>query len=401
MDGIDAALFTIAPYAGDGEPEEHRVPRLLIELGHSRLHSFAPRLRKELQAMIAGSPASWEEVCRLNIALGEIFAEAALALIAQAGTDGRSIDLIGSHGQTIWHAPEQKDFHGVITSGTLQLGEPAVIAARTGIPVVGDFRPADMACGGQGAPLVSFADEVLFGAEGIATGVLNLGGIANITAIDQNGTACLAFDTGPANMLIDRACERLFNCQFDRNGELARQGQVDLEWLRQLLTLPYYKQVPPKTTGRELFGVNYADRLIDESINRGVKSNDCVATFTALSAKSIALAYHEFVQPVVRLERLVTGGGGADNSYLIELLSQFWPHPVKLMRHEDFGYSTKFKESMLFALLAYTTFFHVPNNVPSCTGANQRVCLGKLILPPVLNQSESGYSKKAEQRENT
>jgi anhydro-N-acetylmuramic acid kinase len=315
----------------------------------------------------------------LNTALGEAFADAALTIIKQAGMTPSEIDLIGSHGQTLWHVPDATDFWGTDTRGTLQLGESSVIWARTNIPVIADFRTADMAVGGQGAPLVSFADEVLFGGRGTACGVLNLGGIANITAINARGRAIMAFDTGPANMIIDRACSAFFDKEYDEDGMIARKGKIDEKWLSEILDQAYFKRQPPKTTGRELFGRPYADQLIRQAKARGLSGEDTVATLTALTAKSIANAYADFIESTVKLDEIVVGGGGADNSYLIELLKKYWSHEVKISRHEDFGISTKFKEALLFALLAYTTYFGVPNNVPVCTGASKRVCLGKLV----------------------
>lgn len=379
MDGIDAAAFRIIPLKQDTRTNGHPTPQALeVELIDSTLYPMEPQLQKKMQSMIASGRCTLEEICRLNVALGEVFAQATLALMKKAGLTKHDVDLIGSHGQTIWHAPELRKFAGVMTRATLQLGEPSVIAARTGIPVIADFRMRDMAVGGQGAPLVSFADEVLFGNEGEATGVLNIGGIANITIINARGEASVAFDTGPGNMLIDRVSEVLFGKKFDENGELAAEGKIAEDWLQLELEHPYFQQEPPKTTGRELFSFAFADRLIEEGHKQDLSDHDIVATVTALTAASIADGYKRFVLPSTRIERLVLGGGGADNPTLCKMLQERWPHPIKLMRHEDFGISTKFKEALLFALLAYTTHFGIPNNVPRCTGATTRVCLGKI-----------------------
>jgi anhydro-N-acetylmuramic acid kinase len=253
-----------------------------------------------------------------------------------------------------------------------------VIAARTGVAVIGDFRTRDVANGGQGAPLVAFADEVLFGGDGETTGVLNIGGIANITVIDEHGEAIMAFDTGPGNMLIDRIVEQSFQKDFDENGKIAASGKVDRAWVDEILQQPYFSEKPPKTTGRELFGFAFADALMEEGQKRGLSKEDIVASVTAVTSISVAEAYKRFVEPQLRLEKLVLGGGGADNAILTKGLVAAWPHPIKLKRHEDFGVSTKFKEALLFALLAYTTHFGIPNNVPQCTGADARVCLGKI-----------------------
>ncbi|HEY9733795.1 MAG TPA: anhydro-N-acetylmuramic acid kinase [Drouetiella sp.] len=377
MDGIDAALFSITPRAqsnGDGT-----IPALDIKLVASRLEEFPSEFKRGLQRLVASGEASLQKVCLLNTALGEVFATACKKLIRSVPE--LDVHLIGSHGQTIWHAPNQSDLWSVLTTGTLQLGEPAILAARTGIPVVADFRPADMANGGQGAPLVSFADAVLFGSDRIATAVLNIGGIANLTAIDEHGVAFLAFDTGPGNVLIDRAMRRFYQKEFDADGQIGRSGVVDEKLLSQVLAQPYFKQLPPKTTGRELFGDTYADALIDSAVQTGMAPNDIVATLTAITARSIANGYRDFVSSNCKVSRLILGGGGADNSFLVDLIRKNWPHEIRILKHEECGISTKFKESLLFALLAYTTYHGIPNSVPACTGASKSVCLGKLSLP--------------------
>lgn len=380
MDGIDAALFSIKPRSqAHGTGADSSIPALEVELLASTLEEFPSQFRRGLLKLIASGDTSLQRVCLLNTALGEVFAKACLKLIRSV--PHLDVHLIGSHGQTVWHAPNHTDLWSVSTRGTLQLGEPAILAARTGIPVVADFRPADMANGGQGAPLVSFADAVLFGADKIPTAVLNIGGIANLTLIDGKGVAVTAFDTGPGNMLIDRAMNRLYGNDFDRDGEIARSGKVDTKLLDRIFAHPYFHQPPPKTTGRELFGDRFADALIDEAKQSGLSNEDLVATLTALTARSIAAGYNDFAMLHCRADRLILGGGGADNAHLVESIKQYWPHQIKIMRHEDCGISTKFKESLLFALLAYTTYHGIPNSVPACTGAAKSVCLGKLSLP--------------------
>jgi anhydro-N-acetylmuramic acid kinase len=381
MDGIDAALFAIRPKSSELESGSG-VPELDIKLLSSMVYPFETSFQNRLQAAVASPSITWDQICLLNVALGEVFGEAALKLMREARLSGHRADLIGSHGQTVWHSPTPRNFWGVEVAGTLQLGEPAVIAARTGRPVIADFRTADIAVGGEGAPLVCFADEVLFGHSGRAVGVLNIGGIANITVLGQDGRAIMAFDTGPGNMLMDRAASRLMDKPFDHDGAFARTGRVDDAWLDELMSLPYFRRLPPKTTGRELFGFSFADDLIEKCAQRGLSAADCLATLTALSAATIASAYEDFVAERLRISELVLGGGGADNGFLIDLIRKYWPHDLTIKRHEDFGISTKFKEALLFALLAYTTCFKIPNNVPACTGASRRVCLGKFVQTP-------------------
>jgi anhydro-N-acetylmuramic acid kinase len=331
-----------------------------------------------MQKSVASKPADWREVCLLNAALGEIFADACFKTVKAAGMSMTDIDLIGSHGQTIWHAPDSASFWGMPGRGTLQLGEPSIISARTNVPVIADFRHADMAEGGQGAPLVPFADEVLFGQDGIASGILNLGGIANITILTKDGEARLAFDTGPANMIIDRLAQELFGREFDYGGNIAGSGTIDEAWLTRLLRHPYFFRLPPKTTGRELFGYQFADQLIDEARDKKVKAEDLMATVTALTARTITNAYKSFVLPDTDIERLILAGGGSSNNFLIGELKRTWPKEIPILRHEDLGIAAKFKESFLFALLAFTSYNGIANNVPACTGARRRVCLGKM-----------------------
>lgn len=379
MDAIDAAVFLIEPKPVS-ETANAR-PSLSIKMLSSLLYPIDESFRDRLKDLVTSAKSPLEDLCRLNVALGKIFAQAALELIDCSGLKKTDIDLIGSHGQTIWHCPQKANFWGVTTTGTMQLGEAAMIAAATGIPVVADFRIQDMAFGGQGAPLVAFADEVLFAHRNKPTGILNLGGIANITIINRFGEAILAFDTGPGNMIIDRTAKVLYNLEFDPEGSLAAEGTINQEWLSCLLTHPYFKTKPPKTTGREMFGFSFADQLINQGKERNLEASDLIATITALTALSIAQAYEQFVFQLEPIDTLVLGGGGAENKTLVYLLDKFWPHPIEIKRHEEYGISTKFKEALLFALLAYTTYFGVPNNIPTCTGASRRVCLGKLSRP--------------------
>jgi anhydro-N-acetylmuramic acid kinase len=379
MDGIDAAIFRIIPLGSAGKSNGHSaLQNLDVEMLDAVVHPLPTLLVRKMQSIIRSGQATLEDTIRLHVALGEVFATAAIAIMKRCNLTRTEVDLIGSHGQTMWHAPAMRKFAGIPTHGTMQLGDASIIAARTGVPVISDFRARDMAKGGQGAPLVAFADEVLFGAEEGPTAVLNIGGIANITILDRHGEAAMAFDTGPGNLLIDRLAYKLFQKSFDEGGELAAAGRVDEQWLQELLKHKYFAEQPPKTTGRELFGASVADELITESESRGLSAKDAIATVTALTAASIAASYERFILSDYKVNTLILGGGGADNKTLCEQLSKRWPHAIKIKRHEDYGISTKFKEALLFALLAYTTHFGIANNVPRCTGASQRVCLGTI-----------------------
>lgn len=386
MDGVDAAVFRITPLAEKQDPDsdssaQRSCPPLKIEMLGSTLYEFEPSLREKMKAIIGSGQCSLDDICRLDAALGESFALAIEELLNRCKIDKQDVDLIGSHGQTLWHAPQEKSFAGISCANTLQLGQAAIIAERTNLPVVADFRVQDMAAGGQGAPLVSFADEVLFAESGESIGVLNIGGIANLTVINKDGNAVMAFDTGPGNMLIDRCAEKFFGKEYDNGGALAEAGTVAENWLEDLLCHPYYSMKPPKTTGRELFGITFADSLIEEGLARKLSSNAIIATLSALTAASIARQYQTFIRDSVEIKKLILGGGGAENKFLVSELHKRWPHELAVAKHEDYGISTKFKEALLFALLAYTSYFQINNNVPACTGARRPVCMGKLSRP--------------------
>ncbi|MEZ4543841.1 MAG: anhydro-N-acetylmuramic acid kinase [Cyanobacteriota/Melainabacteria group bacterium] len=376
MDGIDAAVFKITPLA---ELKNGGPPKLSTELLYSTLIPFEESFRKNLTELVNSGRADLKEICLLNAALGKVFARAAEQVIASCAEQKIEVDLIGSHGQTIWHEPAATELWGVETRGTLQLGDGSEIATLTKIPVVCDFRTNDVALGGQGAPLVSFADEVLFGNSGGALGILNIGGIANLTVLDSSGRARYAYDSGPGHMVIDRFCQVFFNQEYDDAGKIAASGNIDKSWLAELMQNPYFSRPLPKTTGREDFGYKYADKLIEDAREKGIAKEDAVATVTALTAKSIADSYNLYIRNEFAIEELVVGGGGGQNSTMLGFIKEYWDGPVSIKLHEDYGISTKFKEALLFALLAYTTYFQVPNNVPVCTGAARRVCLGKLI----------------------
>jgi anhydro-N-acetylmuramic acid kinase len=295
---------------------------------------------------------------RLNFLVGELFAEA----VIQCGVPLETIQLIGSHGQTIFHEGEPIDFLGRKIASTLQVGEPAVIAARTGIETIADFRPADIAAGGKGAPLVPFFDYQLFRDPEIARIALNIGGIANITVIPAAAKPedVVAFDTGPGNMVIDALVP-----PFDRNGERARAGRVNQKLLERLLADPYYQRDPPKSCGREQYGSEFVR-------STGID----VATATELTARSIALAIERY--PATR--EVIVSGGGAHNLYLMERLRALIK--PRLTTSGEFGIGVDSKEAILFAVLAYETHQRRAGNLPSATGARNPVILGKISPRP-------------------
>ncbi len=380
-DGIDAAVVQI-----EGAP-----PMLAWKLLAAIQTPHPPALREAIFAGFGTPPAKTgtaEHLCRLNFALGRAFGAAALEALAAAGLTPQQADLIGSHGQTLWHIPTGPD------ASTLQLGEPAVIAEMTGLPVVSNFRTRDMAVGGQGAPLVAYVDTLLLTHPTRHRAAQNIGGIANVTYIppaiqDAGGIAAggiaacpcttlpMAFDTGPGNMLIDDAARRATGgaWDYDHDGVLAAAGRVDTGFLEEMLTDPYFQATPPKTTGRETFGAQRGAVLWEQGLARGLTQNDIVATITALTAESISRAYHDFLTRYP--DEVILSGGGAANPTLVAMLRERLA-PARLLRSDDLGLPGAAKEALIFAILAYETWHGRPGNLPAATGAHRAAILGNI-----------------------
>ena len=362
VDGIDAAVVDVT---AEGEALKVRL------LGYVE-SQIDEALRERIYALFSPEQSRIDEVCEVNVLLGEAFADAAALAIRQAGVRA---DLVASHGQTVWHqvAPGH-------TRSTLQLGEPSVIAERLGVTTVADFRPRDIAAGGQGAPLASWGDALLFGDQQLSRAVQNIGGIGNVTWVPPGGQweAMLAFDTGPGNALIDHAAWRLSGGmqRFDVDGALAAAGRVDDSALAELLDHPYFRAQTPKSTGRELFGAQLVDPFIDRCLARGLKHSDILATLTAFTAHSIVDQYRRFLPG--RPDEVVVGGGGSRNPVLMRLLSELLD-PAQIRLHEEFGLPSLGREAVYFALMGHEALHGRPNTVPSCTGATHSVVMGKLI----------------------
>jgi len=378
VDGIDVA---IADIHGGLIPDS----ALAVQPIEFDTVPWPAAMRTQIFGLFAEATTS-AALCRANFAVGEVFAHAALHTLDQAGLSPTRIDLIGSHGQTLWHDVQA----GIVTS-TLQIGEPAVIAARTGITTVGNFRVADVAVGGQGAPLVSIFDWLLLRPastlNNIAGGwraVQNIGGIGNVTFLPPQGVDAppSAFDTGPGNALIDWAAGVASAGQlaYDLDGQLAATGQVAPDLVARWLAQPYFQQAPPKTTGRELFGAALAQTWYEEAKALNLRDVDFVATITELTAASIADAYARFAPATVA--QIVIGGGGARNPVLMDRIRaqvmQRLGHPVEVCTHEALGINSDAKEALTFALLAYLAWHGVAGNVPACTGAQQAAVLGQI-----------------------
>ncbi|PLS79802.1 MAG: anhydro-N-acetylmuramic acid kinase [Chloroflexi bacterium] len=360
VDAIDAALVVIEPR--DGE--------LTLSVRAFAMQPFDPGLQARVRALLPPHQGSTAEVCEINVLLGEAFADAARAVVEQAGLTLDTVDLIASHGQTVYHqiAP------GTVRS-TLQIGAPAVIAERTACTVVADFRPRDMAAGGEGAPLVSYLDRLVFTDNLKYRALQNIGGIGNVTYLPPTG-AVLAFDTGPGNVLIDEGV-RLLTLEaatFDQDGVLAAAGTVDETLLTEWLTHPFLHLPPPKSTGREAWGRREAEQYVAQARNHGLSLPDTIATLTAFTAHSIAAAYNRHLG---RVDEALVGGGGARNPTLLRMLQAALPH-TDVRPMDDVGLNADAKEAVAFALLGYATLHGWPSNVPAATGAVRPVVLGSL-----------------------
>ena len=321
---------------------------------------------------LANNKGTVSDICFMNFIVGNLFAETANKLIEKANLSKDNIDFISTHGQTIWHMPEQNEIDGIKTGSTLQIGDISVISQKTGIMTIGDYRPKDIAAEGQGAPLVPFADKILFGTDKNRI-IQNIGGISNSTVL-SNQCDIFAFDNGPGNMLIDYCMQKFFNKSYDKNGETALKGKTNKNWLKKLFALPYYKIIPPKSTGRELFNNNYMEEMLKYA---PADKYDIIATITDLTALTISNSYEKFILPKTSIDEIVLGGGGAYNNAIKTYLKNYLPNiPVKT--HEDYNIPNKLKECIAFAYLGYFTLIKKPNNIPSCTGADMPVIMGKI-----------------------
>ncbi|MDQ0256649.1 anhydro-N-acetylmuramic acid kinase [Evansella vedderi] len=369
VDGIDAALVKIN---GSGFETE-------VELIHFETVNYDNALKERIFKVCEPKTSSVDEVCRLNVVLGEKMAEAAIKVVTEAGLSLGDVDFVSSHGQTIYHLPDE--------AATLQIGELAVIAKKTGCVTVGDFRPSDMAVGGQGAPLVPFVDMVLFTSAKKGRVLVNIGGMGNLTVLPkglEQGADILAFDTGPGNVLIDEVVRLGTNGAkaFDNGGELAEAGEIKEKWLAEMVNGDSYLTQPfPKSTGREYYNKGMAEKLWKEGQDKGYSFEDIIATVTAYTVRSISYTIVEQLDPHFNgeLDEVLIGGGGVHNRFLMERLEKELGRPVMSM--EEVGFSSDAKEAIAFAILGNEFLRQQPNNVPSATGASKLVSMGKLVLP--------------------
>jgi anhydro-N-acetylmuramic acid kinase len=375
-DAIDVALVEIT---GRGWKTRHRLVAF-----HSAKYPLA--VRQRILKVAGGAKVTAREISQLNFLLGELFARACINACHRAKVSLRRLQLIGSHGQTIHHQPLGAPFCGKQVRSTLQIAEPAVIAGRTGVTVVADFRPADLVAGGQGAPLVPFFDYLTLRHPRKGRIWLNIGGIANLTAIPAGGSPSdvIAFDTGPGNMLMDALATRLSDARagYDAGGKMAAQGKVSERLLTRFMRQSYFRKPPPKTAGREQFGAAYLRRcFIDEFGSSHRNLVDALATATAFTAETIAQAVSDFVLPKFPVAECIVSGGGIKNRYLMtRLRDRLRSHgPVRLLPSTSIGVPPQAKEAVAFAVLAYQTYHHQPANLPAATGARHPALLGKVV----------------------
>ena len=389
VDGIDAAIVEIT-----GHGLETKVDLLAFET-----FPFPPSVPQCILALCQPDTGRVDDICEMNFYIGHLFAEAVKHILQKSGMRASNIDLIGSHGQTIHHLPEthqplkkpvfdngknRAEAHIIKKPSTLQIGEPAVIAHETGIPTIADFRVADMAAGGQGAPLVSYPDYLLFQDNVKTVGLLNIGGIANLTVLPANGTinSVSAADTGPGNMCIDAVVTEITQGseRYDKAGKRAAQGTPYQPLIDEWLKHPFFHLPPPKTTGREIFGYTYAMECLAACRKHELSDNACIATLTELTVQTIANYIARFVAEQNPIDTLYVSGGGVHNRTIMrrlgELLSDTAVEPV-----DNSGISADAKEAIAFAILANETLHGHAGNLPSATGASVRKVLGKFVLP--------------------
>ena len=383
VDGVDVAVCRISGPVN--------APKIKL-LGHSSL-AYSKAIRTAVLRAMDAKSISAAELSRLNWRLGAVYAEAVEKACAAAGiATGEAssrLSLVGSHGQTIYHQGSAAKYLGAAVRATWQIGEASVIAERLHVPVVSDFRPADLAADGQGAPLVPMLDYVMFRSTRVSRVLQNLGGIGNLTALpaacDVDGV--MAFDTGPANMVIDQCMMQLYGKAFDRGGAVGRRGRVLQEVVRAVLQQPYFSAAPPKSCGREEFGAAFVLKFIEQCKKQDARDEDIVATATALTAESVLDAYRKFVwahigqsAPLAKVEYIVAGGGAKNGTLTGMLRGRLEPLGIKVRTMEDLGVPAQAKEGVAFALLAWLTWHRQVGNIRTATGANRGVVLGKVTF---------------------
>ncbi|MFD2114607.1 anhydro-N-acetylmuramic acid kinase [Paenibacillus yanchengensis] len=378
VDGIDAAVIEIRPIA----TADHVLDVRLLAFENK---PFVPAVREQIFRLFDPAKATIDKVGAMHTWLGELYAEAAQSVLALSGLQAEQVMVIGSHGQTIYHAPEDNFVASYNLRCSVQIGDGAIIANRTGIACVSDFRVADMALGGQGAPLVPFTEYVLFREETTCLLLQNIGGIGNMTVLPA-GTSLeevFAFDTGPGNMIIDGLVALLYPpLMMDVGGKIAAQGTIVAELLEWLQADDYYTMALPKSTGRERFGEQYVAAIVQKMNEQGWQKEDVITTVTYFTAWTIVHSYHYYVAAEQTLARLIVSGGGSYNSTLMGFLQKlFVPLGIDVCTQEEIGGNSDAKEAVAFALLAFYTMERLPNTISRVTGATAPAIMGKISYP--------------------
>lgn len=368
LDGVDAVLVDIEGTGLDTK----------VEVVAFNTYEIPSEIKEEIKKACLVSESSSALICSLNFKLGYLFSNAVKNICKEANINTEDIEFVATHGQTIYHIPKSIDNY---IPSTLQIGEPAVIALENNVKVISNFRTMDIAAGGEGAPLVPYSEFILYGGRGEDIALQNIGGIGNVTVIpgEKDMRKVYAFDTGPGNMMIDEACQRLFGVKYDKGGEIASRGKINKAMLDKLMSHPYISAVPPKSTGREDFGEDYVISLLDEYSE--LAKEDIIATLTAFTAESIVDSYKKHVIPKVNLKKVIIGGGGAHNKTLLNFI-QKGLDGIQVLTQEDVGYSSDAKEAIAFAILGNETLHGNPSNMPSATGAKEHVILGNITPKP-------------------
>ncbi len=371
-DGVDVVVIRIRGFGRD----------VKYEVLHKETVPYPDELRKHILDSV--EQGSVRNVCLLNHLVAEAFSSALKSSLEGSSISLSEVDLIGSHGQTLYHFPEYASVGGFSSRCSLQLGSVQVIAERTGLITVGNFRVRDIAAGGQGAPIIAYVDYSLLSDLAKARLVQNIGGIANVTVLPENPEIgnVYAFDTGPGNSLIDFTVSMLYpGLSYDAGGEIASKGSCDEEILRELMTHEYVAKPPPKTTGREVFSSFFAKKIIEKGLGKGLSKEDLVATVTMFTVKSIVKNYDLFILPKTRVEEVIVGGGGVGNKTLMKHFEEeLRERGLRMLKHEDIGIDSKIKEALGMAILAHTTLSGIPNNIPGATGASKSVVMGEIAL---------------------
>ncbi|MCY4158710.1 MAG: anhydro-N-acetylmuramic acid kinase [Bacteroidetes bacterium] len=374
LDGVDVVIAKIEGHGRD----------LRIASCYGDTYPFPSELCDILNAAANQEEIGVAALSQLNVRLAYEYAQKVRHTMKANGDEVRELDLVGCHGQTIRHLPDKVLVADEEISSTLQIGDPATMAQLLGVPVIGDFRLADMACGGQGAPLVPYFDYVVFTHDTESRGCLNIGGVANLTILPPNAQPdqVYGFDTGPGNMIIDVLCRRTLGVPYDEGGRIAKSGTVHEFLLAESLRDPFIVSSPPKSTGREYLSHAFLQRFLDHS--KQLSPEDLIATATALTAASVWQSYESFIQPHHSLDRLIVSGGGVHNQTLLEMLRDYFMNklfPVHIESSNTYGIDADGKEALCFAVLAHETADGIPTSIPSVTGATRAAVLGKLCVP--------------------